>query len=1020
METMNMRTNKMSFGIRIANVGLLSALLAGLTGCPLQTPATDVVIPGDTTKIASVQATGPTTVDLGADVTYTATAKDAGGQTIGASGVTWSANGSVSISPGAPSTGASVKVRATGIGPGAVTASGNGHTAQIAVRVELGTAKLVVVPADGTTLTTIAGGQMVGLRAAYEGANKVKADATGATWTKTGGCTLLASSGSVIQVRGDANGTCTVTAMSEGMSAMISFMVVQIDSIKIVGAPAGATKLGDKTMLSAVAVSAGADVPNVPVTWTETGGVVTLSKTGNMVTATGVKVGQAALKASVSTTISKDVTFAVDPVSLDIAADGTGVLMGGNAKVTVTPKGTGTFVGTFASATGLSLTGATGFSSVGAPALQGNGLVTFDLVNATADSPTVKVLYGAVTSNALAFTITTVGTVVVTSSSTPAKVGDKVTLTATVKDTKGNPIGGGVPVSWADGSGVFNVPASTDTFSASAMVTKLGTSSVIATVRGVASAALAVPAVPASVTMSALSPTSVPVGGTATTTVSILDVQNQPIAGVTASQVTVTSADTNKVTVSGPVAVGSTFRFTATGAALAAAPGVVLTAKWSNGTEMVSAAAPQSLTVAAGTVTWETGSCVASPTGPKTWRVSGFTGATAGGGAVVYDIYAAAGAAPTLTAASRVAMDGAAGVAKDVTVATVNADWRFAVVARASDGGLSQLVTCTRGATVASTVVAGNAIVLSGAGVYADDTSMKEAATNPRPLLVVAPSTSAVERTAPRPSLSFGGGLVGIGVNEGGAQVLYKRPGSGQGSDSFTLPATPLATVKTDSSNGVCKSRAGITAFELGGKTSAAGALIPFAVFTTTATATGDAADCALNVLAFREGATKTIASGVDRVAAFGDHRLGYTYGGALFDVDLASNSKVPRLLADDALDAGSLIAAVNPASGTAGAIEAQAVFVLSPTGVVSRYTVAAPPFAAPETSAATAALAGADGLVAQNSSTLFVTKGGVLSVVTVSGAGTLTLVVTARDYSMFGANALPVTLGSSSVAVAQ
>jgi hypothetical protein len=308
--------------------------------------------------------------------------------------------------------------------------------------------------------------------------------------------------------------------------------------------------------------------------------------------------------------------------------------------------------------------------------------------------------------------------------------------------------------------------------------------------------------------------------------------------------------------------------------------------------------------------------------------------------------------------------------------------------------------------------VATSAIVLAGAGVFADDTAAAVGATNPRALLMVAPAASTVERTAPRPSLSFGGGLVGIGVAEGGGQVLYKRPGSGQGSDASVLPATPLAPVKTDSSNGVCKSRTGVTAFELAGKVTAAGALVPFTLYTTTATATGDAADCALNVLAFRDNATKTIASGVDAVAAFGDHRLGYTYAGALFDVDLASNSKVPRLLADDGLAAGSLIAAVNPASGTAGAIEASVVYVLSPTGVVSRYTVAAPPFAAPETSAATAALAGADGFVAAGGSTLFVTKGGALSVVTVSGTGTLTLTVAARDYSGFGA--MPVTLGAS------
>jgi hypothetical protein len=124
----------------------------------------------------------------------------------------------------------------------------------------------------------------------------------------------------------------------------------------------------------------------------------------------------------------------------------------------------------------------------------------------------------------------------------------------------------------------------------------------------------------------------------------------------------------------------------------------------------------------------------------------------------------------------------------------------------------------------------------------------------------------------------------------------------------------------------------------------------------------------------------------------------------------------VPRQLAADGLDVGSLIAAANPTTGTAGAIEAAAIYVLSPTGVVSRYVYGAPPLVAPVASVATASLAGADGLVAaSDGSTLYVTVNGVLKVVNVTGAGPLALVVTARDYSSQGA--LSVTLGSSAAA---
>ncbi len=1007
----------MNFKNQFATSGLFAALLLGLAGCPLQTPlegggADGGVIVG----VKSIVVTGALSLDLGAETTYTATVMDATGKPISGATVSWSTNGTVSLSNPAQTQAASVKVKATGVGRGTVTATAGGSTGQVAVMVALGSGgSLAIGPAGATTLpTAVAVGQLVSVKAQYTGANSVKADAQDATWMATGACTVIDQGNGLASVRGTGMGKCTLTASAMSKTATAMFDVVNITSVKVTGEQT-ALKLGGTRMFTAVALSGATEVPSVQVTWSQaTTAVVTIVTSTTMtgaITVTGTAVGQAMLVASAGASTTP-VTFAVEPVTL-LAAATTRVLMGGNATVTVTPMGTGGVVGRFASATGVALVGATGFTTVGAATLTSGGLVTFELTNATGPS-SVTATFGAVTSNALAFTIATVQTVTIDGPHGPVRVGSPVDVTVIVKDAAGMAIGGGVAVTWADATGVLVVPTGMSAgFTASATVAKLGTSALIATVRGVASAPLAVPGVPGSVTLSSPSPSSVPVGGTATMSVTVLDVLGAIIPGVPVGQISVASADTAKVTVgAGTAGANNSFQFTATGVALAAAPGVTLTATWTGGPETVRSMGTQ-LIVAAGMITWTGGTCTASPTGARTWHVSGFQGATAGANAVVYDIFAASGAAAT-TASTKVAMDGAAGVAKDVTVASIAADWRFGVVARASDGATSALVACTRGATVASSVVAGNAIVLGGSAAYADDTSAAVSATNPRPLLMVSTATSKLDRTAPRLSLAFGGGLVGIGVRDDGTQVVYKRVGAGQGADASSLPVG-LAVVKTDASAGVCTSRGGITAFELAGKTTSAGALTSFALYTSTATATGDVGDCALNVLGFRDGATKTIASGVDRVAAFGDHRLGYTFGGALFDVDLVSTSKVPRQLADDGLDAGSLIAAANPTTGTAGAIEAAAVYVLSPTGVVSRYVYGAPPLAAPVSSVATASLAGADGLVAADASTLYVTVGGVLKVVNVSGVGPLALVVTARDYSSQGA--LSVTLGSSAAA---
>jgi hypothetical protein len=1085
MTTNTMTSKVMMMKTRFAALGLLSTMLLGLSGCPLQTSAVAVGVSGGaitisgqtspavkqnfvltatakdastslvgamwtssdpatveivsstgataslsakkvgqvtitvragdksgTTTVTVIQSVkeilveGPLSLNLGDEPTYTAKVTDDSGKTVTVP-VSWNAVGSVEL-VGSSSPG---KVKTRALGAGSVSASAGGMTGTAAVNVLLGEGKLAVAQPDGSAFPAmIASGQSVSARAQYS-AKSAKVDATDAQWSVTGGCTLLSSSGANVQVRGNTSGTCTVTVSARGMTAMASFSVITVTAIKITGDTTSVLKLGATRMLTAVAQAGTTDIASVPVVWTQTNGAVTVSQTGNVARVTGAGVGQAALRATVGAVV-QNVAFAVEPVSLEIASPGLSVVMGGGATVTVTPKGMNASSGKFITADGVALTGASGFTSVGPATLTDQGLVTFALTGATAGSPSVKATFGAVTSNALAFTLATVTKVVVMGPVGPVRVGSDVKLEVLVTDAQNMPIAeGGLPVTWADASGTLTLPAMSDGFSVNAVVAKLGTTSVVATVKGIASAPYAFPGVPNSVIMSEFTPGSIPVGGTATATIEVRDTKGNAIPGVPASEVTVTSADPTKVTVSAAVANGNVFTVTATGVAAAGAPGVGLTAKWMRGNEPVMGTTQQ-LIVAASQVAWE-GSCVASPLGPKTWRVSGFQGATSSGNTIVYDIYAALGG-DAMTNSSKVAMDAASGVAKDVTVTSAGADWHFGVVARASDGATSRVVACTRGATVASPTVATSAIVLSGAGVYADDTTMAVAATNPRALLMVAPEANALVRTAPRQSISFGGGLVGIGVRAAGdAQILYKRVATGQGADASVLPAA-LAVVKTDSSNGICTSRAGLTAFELSGKVTAAGALTSFALDTSAGTATGDAADCALNVLALREGATKTNASGVDRVAAFGDHRLGYTYAGALFDVDLTTASKVPRLLADDGLAAGSLIAGVSPTTGTAGAIEATSIYVLSPTGVVSRYTMAAPPLVAPVASAATAALANADGFVALDADTLLVTSGGTLKVVEVSGAGPLTLGVTARDYSSFGAPAFAVTLGAS------
>jgi hypothetical protein len=85
-------------------------------------------------SVGNVDLVGPTSLALDADATYSATVTDAAGHPEPAT-VTWVANGTVALATPGANTGPTMKIRATAVGPGAVTASAGGRAAQIAVKV---------------------------------------------------------------------------------------------------------------------------------------------------------------------------------------------------------------------------------------------------------------------------------------------------------------------------------------------------------------------------------------------------------------------------------------------------------------------------------------------------------------------------------------------------------------------------------------------------------------------------------------------------------------------------------------------------------------------------------------------------------------------------------------------------------------------------------------------------------------------------------------------------------------------
>jgi hypothetical protein len=551
----------------------LTVSSGGLTG------AVTITVLGS--AAGNVDLEGPTSLNLGDVATYIATVTNTAGMLIPAA-VTWVASGTVAFATPGANTGASMQIRAVSAGPGAVTASAGGRSAQIAVKVTSMNGQLVVTQQDGTAFPSmLALGQTLTAKASLEtGAGS--SDATTAQWTSAGTCTLLGNSGATVSVEANAVGSCTLTATANGMSATATFMISTLSGIVITG-DASPLPLGASRTFAAAAMAGGAAVSGVTITWSVVGAAVSIVPAGSQVMVTTNAVGSAMLVAMAQGMATASLALTVEPAMMQLAATNTNLLAGAGTTLTVTPLTTGGLAGAFASAAGVTLVGATGFSQVGAATLTTAGLVTFALDGATAASPDVSVTFANIASNSLAFTLATVASVTIVGPQGPVRVCSTIDLTADIEDARGQSIGGDVQVLWTDVSGVDALPEATNTTHVTASVTKLGTATIVATVEGVASPVFMSPSVPNSISVTAFSPATVAVGGTATTLVTILDVNGAAVAGIPLVHVSMMSADVTKVSVDAGAVMGSGFLFTATGVAAAPAPGIGVLATWTDG-----------------------------------------------------------------------------------------------------------------------------------------------------------------------------------------------------------------------------------------------------------------------------------------------------------------------------------------------------------------------------------------------------------------------------------------------------
>lgn len=390
------------------------------------------------------------------------------------------------------------------------------------------------------------------------------------TWTSSRDSIASVSQSGVVTTH--AVGTVTVTATSEGTSgsATVTVSPVPVASVSVKPATATLTVGGTVALAAEVKDAAGASLDRT-VAWSSgDASIATVSATG-VVTAAGV--GSTTITAQ-SEGISATATITVNrvPVSSVAIAPATASLpVGSTVPLAVTVKDAG------GSALGDRVV-AWSSSNVTVATVSATGVVTGIAPGAVTITATSEGVSGTA---ALTIVPSAIASVAVAPASASVKVGDKVTLTATVRDASGAVVTDR-PVTWVSS----NTSVATVSETGSVTANAVGSATISAMAGGkTGSATLTVTAVPvASVTVSPPSLTVSP-GQAATLTATVADASGGTLTG---RAVAWTSSNTSVATVS------------AAGVVTAIAPGsatITATSEGMSGTAVVTVAVTPVATV---------------------------------------------------------------------------------------------------------------------------------------------------------------------------------------------------------------------------------------------------------------------------------------------------------------------------------------------------------------------------------------------------------------------------------------
>ena len=371
------------------------------------------------------------TVQVGDNVTLTATVKDVTGAVVTDRSVTWASS---NVAVATVSTGGIVTGRSAGTAVITATSGGRSGSATVLV-IPVPVGSVTVSPASATLVPS----QLLTLSAEVRDANGVVVTDRSVAWTSSNTAVATVSGTGIVSAV--APGTTTITATSEGRTGTASISVVPMPVGSVTVSPTSAeVTVGQAVTLSAtVRDTSGAVVGDRSVTWTSSdAAIATVSGAGVV---TGVSPGTVTITAT-SETRSGSAAVTVKPVPVaTVTLDPT--------SVTLEAGQTATLVATTKGADGTVLTGRTvTFSSdnVSVARVSSDGVVT----GVAPGTTTITATSEGKTATATVTVQAAVATVVVSPNEVFLRKGGTVKLSAAAYDASGNVIVGRT-VTWTSG-----------------------------------------------------------------------------------------------------------------------------------------------------------------------------------------------------------------------------------------------------------------------------------------------------------------------------------------------------------------------------------------------------------------------------------------------------------------------------------------------------------------------------------------------------------------------------------------